>query len=361
MCLARVRLVFSCNRLNNQGYGFHEGVMVLSWSKKAWWIGSVGVLIGAARWWAQRSSVGTGAVYTDSDQQFYVQDSLLGWKKTEETFFWLGLDVLGVLLGAAVALALGARFVLREERGTLARVLSPVALLTSLAICVVPIIAWASGLPPEHSTVTAPELAGDFEGGAAGFDSGTPGTYAVVPSAGELESTVIARISAGKETFDARFSAPQGQVTFDPTALMSSAVQARFTVDVTSLDTGVKLRSESARDYLKVNTHDTLVLELLELNKASQNPDNPREVSFSALAKLQIMGQEVQIDLSGVLVQLGPEETAQLDLQVGPERYILRASFTLDMRETPLKADIDAFDEPTTPLQVRVLLELQPS
>ena len=69
-------------------------------------------LLAVARWLAQ----GSGNVYTDLGKRFYVPDPALGWRLAPPGPVWLGLDSIGALAGATVAIAVASLVLGRRGR-----------------------------------------------------------------------------------------------------------------------------------------------------------------------------------------------------------------------------------------------------
>jgi len=326
-------------------------------------IAVLGFALASARWLVQQSAIeGPRAVYTSLERHFYLSDALLGFTRTEDAWVWLGLDTLGALAAGLVAVGitgwLARRYAGDWPRAARGAVVASTAI--AIAMCVPALWAFTSGLPPDGAHASVPELDGASAGDVDGaFDDGIAGRYEVMP---HDTNTLVARVSAGGETFDTTFEAPTGHVVFDPTDITGTKSESELSVEVASLDTGVDLRSEHARDYLKASTHPRLGLSLASIDGARVSEDG-RTVSLEGTATLRFMGEEVTQPFAGRLVQLDADDRERLDIDVddeasAPTVYLLQASFTFDMRGTPLEADLDSFDSPTIPIDVRVLLAL---
>lgn len=326
-------------------------------SLAAYLVALAAFVLALVRWFAQRAALdGEGAMYTVLERTFLVEDALLGFVVADGTWFWLGLDVVGILAGVLAALVVLAvlvrRFGGRWPRASVAVAAGALAL--AVGSLVPPVLALASGLPPDGVLTRVPSLAGDGSGEEASFESGTAGRYSVARS---QVSTVVARVTAGGEAFDVTFAAPQGGATFDPTAL-GAVTDARFVVDVSTLDSGIALRNDHAREYLQEPSHPTLTLELAKLDALRRN-ETGDAVGFESVATLQMMGKSLEVPLRGRIVQLADaasRERVGLAPDGGPEAYLVHVEFVLSIPQTPLAAEREAFDSADIPLNVRVLL-----
>ena len=163
----------------------------------------VALAAGAARWLVQ----GSGNVYTATEKRFYVPDPDLGWRVAPGGPLWLGLEVLAILAAVVVGVAALLWIVRRFERKREKPIVWARGVLAAggaLPI-VLPILAFASGLGPASGRETLPEGA-TAAAPTAGIEGALPlpaGRYQVVAHAG---TAITAKVSAGKETFEARFA-----------------------------------------------------------------------------------------------------------------------------------------------------------
>jgi polyisoprenoid-binding protein YceI len=216
---------------------------------------------GIARWLLQ----GSGNLYTQTDKRYYLADPDLGWRIAPESPFWLGLDAIAMLAVFTAALGVVAWFVRQRERehnqGQPWRPARIALWVLSAVPLAVPIWAFASGGAPEGAREALPPGVigpppGGFEGALADLPAGT---YELLP---DSESSITARIKAGGEEFDTRFSGNlAARVTFDPSD-PGAAVVARVRVDTASVDTGSGMRSEHAagKDYLDAKRFPEIAL-----------------------------------------------------------------------------------------------------
>ena len=312
---------------------------------------------------------GAGNVYTDTARAFYLEDPVLGWTLTHERWLWLGLDALGLVLTlglGTLAMAWLSGLLARKHRaGALGR--SPVRLaLTSFwigaALCAVtpalPLAAFASGLPPAEArahlpTAARPTLPAPDEPALAQRWSHLPaGRYEVLPH--PEANAVVARLTAGGETFEARFSPVTGAATLAPHDL--SATTVAFTVPAASVDTGIPLRSSHARDDLRANDHPSIVLTTERLARVA--PDGPDAIRFEGDATVTLMGAKLTLPIRGTVRRLDADARNALGVSTA-EALLVTASLELSLDRTPLGAD--AFDRPEAPLSIRLLLAPAPA
>jgi len=307
---------------------------------------------------------GTGNVYTDTGRRFWVEDPLIGWTMTEETWFWVGLELLAVItavaIGAAVAGLLAKRSLDRAAAGRLKPGLARVTVVAAglgAILCVltpvVPIVAFASGTPPEGAQALLPQAGERGDGDdheALGSGPALPGVasgaYAVAPHRANL---VVAQIAAGGETFDARFAPVEGEAHIDVDDL--STARARLSVEVASIDTGIPLRSTHARRDLAADEHPRITLAVDSL--ADLRRVGPGEIRFSAQGRVTLMGQELELPISGSIRALDAEEAASLDLDEAGV-ILVNANTTIPLHATPLVAD--DFDRDVIDLTARFVL-----
>ena len=153
------------------------------------------------RWWVQ----GSGNLYSAVAKQFYIPDRDLGWRLSVQHPIWLGLEVCAIMLGIVVALAVAGWIIRRREtkRGGRATALRAAAWVIAVIPLAVPVAAFASGPGPVGGLdILPPAAAVAVEIGIAGSLSLPAGLYEVIPHEG---TAITARISAGHDTFDARF------------------------------------------------------------------------------------------------------------------------------------------------------------
>lgn len=312
------------------------------------------VALGGAllRWWQQ----GSRNVYTAIDKRFYVPDPDLGWKATTNDVLWLGLEVIAVMAAAVVGVAVAAVWIRRRERlRGYQRGLRIALWCVSLPTIAVPLAAFASGARPPGGVDFLPEGAT-----AAAPTTGVEGRLAVPAGAYRVvtghPSAITARIRAGGDRFDARFaggltgtvSGAWNEWTSDPRAFL-----AQVSVDASSVDTGIELRSKHAReDYLDTAKHPRITLTLGELVAARQ--DRPDQVAFRARGAIRLLARDVPVEVTGTVRAIGPDGLSRLGAS-GHRALIVHAETALSLATTPLAGD-DSFDEDRVPIIVTLLL-----
>jgi len=231
-------------------------------------------------------------------------------------------------------------------------VASRIGAVVAMVAPVFPVWAFVSGMPPAGAErllplnvveQVAPSQPGDL---ALGFDV-PAGSWRVVESKANL---VAARVSAGKETFDAKFGPVTGEVALVPDGLVKST--ASFGVSVTSVDTGVELRNSHAQDYMSAKDFPSIALILDKIDAVGPG-NSEASRSFSAVGSLTIMGKTLPVPLSGSLALLTAAERSELGVDA-PHAILVNASFILPVLETPL--DRSNFDVDQFPLTVRLVI-----
>ena len=200
----------------------------------------VALIASVARWLAQ----GTGNVYTSLHQRFFVPDPTFDWKVSSQEPLWLGLEIIAVVAGFLVAVLVAALWISRRRKqGKSVTVLRALQWAAAALPLIVPIAAFASGPGPEKGRLTLPEGA-NAEAPTAGIEGSLElpaGTYGVL--AQPDITWVNARIKAGGDEFDARFSGkPEGSWQVDPRDF-TKQMTAQLSFATESVETGVDLRS----------------------------------------------------------------------------------------------------------------------
>lgn len=309
------------------------------------------VVAAAARWLVQ----GSGNVYTATERRFYVPDPDLGWRVAADAPVWLGLELLAVLAAAAAGLVGAAWLVGRRERrrGRTSRLRIPLGGVAA-ATLVVPAWAFASGLGPARGVLALPEgaTAAAPTAGREGRLELPAGTYEVVAHAG---TAVTATLEAGKERFEARFERGiTGTWTADPRDL-TRPTTAEISVDASVVDTGIKLRSQHARDeYLRAGTFPRITLRLGELIAARQ--DGPAQVAFRSGGTVDFLGEAVAVEITGHLRAADAAARARLGLPADAAVILVQAELALTVSGTALRADRDSFDSDRLPIHVALVL-----
>jgi polyisoprenoid-binding protein YceI len=307
---------------------------------------------GIARWLLQ----GSGNLYTQTDKRYYLADPDLGWRIAPESPFWLGLDAIAMLAVFTAALGVVAWFVRQRERehnqGQPWRPARIALWVLSAVPLAVPIWAFASGGAPEGAREALPPGVigpppGGFEGALAGMPAGT---YELLPGS---QSSITARIKAGGEEFDTRFSGNlAARVTFDPSD-PGAAVVARVRVDTASVDTGSGMRSEHAagKDYLDAKRFPEIALELDKLTSSRQGA-GPGELVFWADGTLTLMGKRIVVPVQGTVRAL--DEAGRQRIGSTRPTMVATADFTLMVADIPLSPK--DFDRDRIPVQAVLIL-----
>jgi len=303
---------------------------------------------GVVRWVLQ----GSGNLYTATAKRFYVPDPDLGYRVSSDAPLWLGLEVLAALAAVTVGV-LGAGWVIRRrerKRGPwpLARWVVAIGALAPLPV---PVLAFATGLGPLGALEALPqgEVAAPPTTGIEGNLSAPAGRYEVIAHAG---TSITARVSAGKEEFDARFGAIDGFWQGAPGDL-TQPMTAEASAAVASVDTGNSMRSSHARDeYLLGAAHPRLGFRLGRLIAARQ--DGPTVVAFRAEAVLQLKGVDHPVEITGSL--RAADAAAQGRLGTTAPTLVVNADTAIQISTSALASDADSFDTDRIPLHVSLVL-----
>lgn len=305
------------------------------------------------RWWLQ----GSGNLYTALDKRFFIPDPDLGWRVASQHPIWLGLEVCAIIAAIAVGLAVGGYVIGRlEARG--GRRLSVLRVATWIVAALplaVPIAAFASGPGVAGGRDTLPPRAtGVVETGIAGALDAPAGRYDVVAHEG---TAITARMSAGGETFEARFaSGVEGSWVGDPRDL-TRPMTADLRVATASIDTGISGRTTSARDsYLRATEfpHVTFTLGTL----VAARSESPATIAFRARGTVGLLGKTHAVEITGTLAKPDAAALARLGLS-GAElgaHLIVQADFSLAISETALAPDAGDFDTDELPIHVSLVV-----
>lgn len=322
-----------------------------------WWIVAppiAAVAASVARWLIQ----GSGNVYTATTKRFYVPDPDLEWRVATGGPLWLGLEVIAVMAGVVVGIAAALWLVRRWERKrgepiTWARTIVAVG---GVALCAVPILAFASGLGPAHGREALPEGA-SAAAPETGIEGALPlpaGRYQVVAHVG---SSITAKITAGKETFEARFARGiEGTLEGDLQDL-TKPIAVAVSVATTSVDTGVDLRSEHARgDYLNADKFPRIALRIVKLVAARQ--DRPDQLAFRAAAELDFLGETLAVEVTGTLRAADAAARARLKLGADDHVLLVTAHLEITVKGSALRTR-DSFEADRIPITVSLVLVKQ--
>lgn len=316
---------------------------------------ALALVAGGVRWALQ----GSGNLYTATAKRFYVPDPDFGWRESSSRPLWLGLEVLAILAAITVgALAVG--WLIRraeKKRGTpvrAARIGFGVAGILPIAL---PLFAFTTGLGPSGGRETLPvgATAKAPTEGIEGKLALPAGAYAVKPHAG---TSITARVTAGKETFDARFASGfEGAWTGDPSDL-TRPFTATVSVDASSVDTGVAMRSSHARDeYLYVGKFPRIALTIDKLIAARQ--DGPAQVAFRAAASLAFMGETLPVEITGNLRAADADARTRLGVGDAPT-LLVSADLAISVKGSGLRSSASSFDTDAIPITVSLVLTKQP-
>jgi hypothetical protein len=294
-------------------------------------LAAAGVALAATRWLWQ----GSFNVYTDAAKRFYAPDPVVQWRLIEAGPAWLGLDALGVV-GILFGVVLGAAWWARRSAQ---RAVMVAAWLAAVLTWFPGAWAWRSGVPPEGSVESRPADVIEVPEGIDGGLEGVPaGLYRGAPAA----DSVVAVVDAGGERLDARFSIVEANVVGDPSDLRQP-LRGTVVLDPRTIDTGVDGRSRHAQNYLEVEDHPTIRLDLSALRAAQAEPDG--SATFVAAAELALMGETIPVEVRGRLRREGSGDLAA---------FTVDASFAVRLSETPLQTHATDFASDSIPIRVRL-------
>lgn len=304
------------------------------------------------RWWLQ----GSGNVYTALDKRLYVPDPDLGWRIADHHPIWLGLEICAVIAAVAVGIAIAGWFVrrIRTTRPGVAKGLLVAAWGVGALTLVVPIAAFASGGGIEGARDTLPDSpaqrAGQVAEGISGSLELPGGRYEVVAHPG---SSITARVTAGGEAFDARFSSDiLGTFVGNPGDLRTP-VTGEASVAAAAVDTGVTPRSNSARDdYLQAAKHPRITFVIDKLLAA--RAEAPSRVAYRATGRLELIGNTHAVEVTGTLSK--PDEAALARLGLDGAILLVQAEFAIIIKDTALAPDAGDFDGDRIPIHVSLVL-----
>jgi len=326
-------------------------------ARTPWWIVAAPVVAlgaGVARWLIQ----GSGNLYTATTKRFYVPDPDLEWRVASGGPLWLGLELLAVMAGVVVGIAAALWLVRRWERKRGAPILWARVILTvgGLVPLAIPILAFASGLGPAHGREILPSGASAAapETGLEGSLPLTAGTFTVVAHSG---SAITAKISAGNDTFEARFaSGIEGTLVGDLHDL-TKPITAALSVATSGVDTGIEMRSEHARTkYLDGSKYPRIALRITKLVAARQ--DRPDQLAFRAAAELDFLGETLPVVVTGTLRAADVAARARLELADASEVALVNAQLEITVKGSGLRTS-DSFEADRIPIIVSLVLVKQ--
>jgi polyisoprenoid-binding protein YceI len=300
------------------------------------------------RWQMQ----GSRNVWTAFDKRFYIPDPDLGWRVAKTHAIWLGLEACLVIAGIAAALVV-AGWIIRRREARLGRrstgLRAATWVLAGLPLAV-PIAAFASGAGPAGAVDSLPESTiRGIESGIVGSLDAPAGRYEVVEHAG---TSIIANLSAGKETFDARFGGIRGAWQGNPHDL-TQPIGGEVSADAASVDTGIALRTTHAREeYLHVDKFPRISFAIDRVLAAK--PSGPGALAFRAHGTLGLIGKTHSIEVTGTLKK--PDAAALTRLGLSGEILLVQADFEIAIKETALAGDAGDFDGDRIPIHVSLVM-----
>jgi polyisoprenoid-binding protein YceI len=309
----------------------------------------VALVAALVRWQVQ----GSHNVYTAIQKRFYIPDPDLGWQVSPVHPIWVGLEVCAVIAAIAVGLAAAGWIIRRREarRGQRAAILRTASWIAAAVPLIVPIAAFASGGGPRGGLDTLPAATiQGIEAGIVGMIDGPAGRYEVVDHPG---TSITAKVSAGHETFDARFAgAIRGSWQGDPHDLTRPAT-AQVSVDAAGVDTGIDERSSHAREaYLHADQYPRVTVALDRVLAASQQGANT--VGFRVHGTLGLIGKSHPIEVVGTLKR--PDAAALARLNLSGDVLLVQADFAVVIKDTALASDAGDFDGDRIPIHVSLVM-----
>lgn len=308
------------------------------------------LLASLSRWFVQDS----GNLYTALEKRFYIPDPDLGWHVSAAHPVWIGIDVCAVVAAFAIGLTIGGYVVRRREsrRRIRSSLLRAAAWALGAIASLVPLAAFASGSRPSGAIDALPLDATQplARNAIAGELDAPAGRYEVVPHEG---TSITARLSAGGETFDARFAGEvEGFWRGNPHDL-ASPTTATIGVAAASVDTGVVVRSKHARTrYLEADTYPRITVDVDRLLAAQ--PAGAEGVLFTAHGTLSLVGRTSSITIAGTLKRA--DQAALERLHLTGTILLVKATFSIAIKETALAPHAGSFDADVIPISVSLVL-----
>jgi polyisoprenoid-binding protein YceI len=316
------------------------------------------VIASLVRWTLQGSS----NFYTAFEKTFYVPDPDVGWAVSDRHPIWLGLEVIAILVTIAAGLGLGGWVIKRRERktGAPATILRRAAWAAAVLSLAVPIAAFATGMGPAGGRDVRPLRE------PVAIETAAPAAAQPAPITGSLElpagryevvahklTEIAARLSAGGDTFDARFAEDvKGEWRADPKDL-TKPMTAEVSVVAAAVDTGIAGRSKHAREgFLKTDKFPRIGWKLDQLVAARQ--DGPDRVVFRALGTVTLLDRTHAVPIEGSLKRADAAALERLGLTGAV--LIAEADFSLVIKETALAPDASTFKGDRFPIHVSLVL-----
>lgn len=308
------------------------------------------LLASLLRWFAQDS----GNLYTALDKRFYIPDPSLGWRVSAAHPVWIGLDACALVAAFAIGLTIGGYVVRRREsrRRICSSFLRTGAWTLGAIAILVPLAAFASGSRPSGGLDAYPlDVAQPLARSTIAGELDAPaGRYEVVQHEG---TSITARLSAGGEMFDARFAGDvKGFWRGNPHDL-ASPTTATISVAAASVDTGVRTRSKHARTgYLEADTYPRITVDVDRLLAAQ--PAGAEGVLFTTHGTLSLIGRTHSITITGTLKKA--DQAALERLHLTGTILLVRATFSIAIKETALASHAHSFDADVIPISVSLVL-----
>ncbi len=301
-------------------------------------------LLVLARWLWQ----GTSNVYTKLALKPYLPDADLGWRRSEDSYLWLGLDLLGICLAVAIVVIVVTYFV-RKKR--FARVSLAMEGLAGLVV-LIPLLAFIGGAPPDNARETQPEEeARTIESGIAGSLPNLPaGRYVIIE---QKDAAVAAQMVAGGEKFEARFAGGlEGFLEFNPGDL-AQPIRAEIQVDAKSIKTGIDLRDTHALAELKPEKFPTLRFKFGQMTSAQNEGDT---LLFEAAGSVFLGDRTHELPFSGSISTISPALAEKLGVTLDAPHLLVKASLTLTLADTIIEND-GTFDKDEVPVLITLILK----
>lgn len=280
--------------------------------------------------------------------QPYLPDADLGWRRSEESHVWLGLDVLAICLAVAVGAVFVTYFV--RKKG-FAHVSLAIEVLAGVVL-LIPLFALLGGAPPEGAREAQPvaedrSIASGIVGSLPNLPSGR---YVIVE---QKDAAVAAQLVAGGEEFEARFAGGlKGFLEFDPSDL-SQPVSAEIEVDAKSIKTGIELRDKHALEELKPETYPTLRFKFENLTSAQNESET---LLFEATGSVFLGGRTHHVPIAGSVARISPALAARLGVAFDAPHLLVKASLRLHLPDTIIEND-GTFDRNDVPVLITLILK----
>ena len=317
---------------------------------------AVALVAGGVRWLMQ----GSGNLYTATSKRFYTPDPDLGWRVAKGGPVWLGLEVLAAIAAVTVG-TLGVAWLIRRwerKRGTPVGWARAVVGVGSALTLAVPILAFASGFGPANGRESLPSgaTAAAPTAGIEGTLAVPAGRYLVVPHDG---TAITAKVSAGQETFDARFGRGLDGYLDGDLGDLTKPLAVAVSVDAAVVDTGVDMRSTHAREkYLAAAKFPRIALTIDKLIAARQ--DGPALVAFRAAASLDFLGEKLPVEVTGNLRVADAAARSRLGFAAADQVLLVSADLAITVKGSGLRGSAASFDDDRIPITVSLVLVRKP-